>query len=300
MNRFQRSASGNQKLLRSVVVTGVSSGIGAGIARVLASAGLRVYGSVRNPDDAARLEHELGDKFCPLYFDLTDDRSIERAAESVHEAQLGSTLLGLVNNAGIMVAGPLLEVPMDDFRRQIETNLCGTMQVIRAFAPVLGTDTRLRGAPGRIVNVTSVCGRIGLPFVGAYAASKHALEGLSESLRRELMPYGIDVIIVGPGAVDSPMWDKTMLQEGRYQEGSYSAQGRRFKEFMLGRKKLSPEQIGRVVLSALVVSRPKVRYAVVARPLRDWILPRVLPRRLIDYYASWQFDLKRHESTPAR
>jgi NAD(P)-dependent dehydrogenase (short-subunit alcohol dehydrogenase family) len=301
MNRSHTTApSGNGEILRSVVVTGVSSGIGTSIARVLIDAGFRVFGSVRKPDDAARLERELGPRFRPLVFDVTDSRSVEHAADIVRNAQNGSTLFGLVNNAGITVAGPLLEVPIEEFRLQIETNLIGPMQVIRAFAPNLGTDGGLTGRPGRIVNLTSLCGRIGMPFLGPYVASKHGLEGLSESLRRELMPYGIKVIIVAPGAVESAMWDKTTSQERQYQDGSYSAQVRLFREFMVSRKRLAPEHVSRVILSALTTGRPKLRYAVDAEPVRNWHMLRILPRRLVDYYASWQLNLKRRAPTLAR
>ena len=117
-------------------------------------------------------------------------------------------LLGLVNNAGIAVAGPLLEASADDFRQQLEVNLIAPMTVIKAFAPLLGTDRARTGPPGRIVNISSVGGRFAAPFVGLYAASKHGLEGLSQSLRRELMLFGIDVIIVAPGSVATPIWDK--------------------------------------------------------------------------------------------
>jgi NAD(P)-dependent dehydrogenase (short-subunit alcohol dehydrogenase family) len=293
MQRLQTNAPfANNKTVRSVIVTGVSSGIGTSIARVLIGAGFRVFGSVRKPEDAAKAERDLGERFRPLIFDVTDSGSIERAADIVREAQNGSTLAGLVNNAGITVAGPLLEVPMEEFRRQIETNLIGPMQVIRAFASSLGTDPKLHGPRGRIVNLTSFCGKIGLPFLGPYVASKHALEGLSESLRLELMPYGIDAIVVGPGAVESAMWDKTTRQESQYQDGAYTTQGRLFREFMLSLKRLPPEEVGRVVLTALTAPHPKARYAVDAQPFKNWILPRMLPRRLLDYVLSREFELR--------
>ena len=193
---------------RSVVVTGVSTGIGWAIAKVLTGRGFRVFGSVRKQSDADRLTNELGPEFYPLIMDVTDRDAVERAAKEV-ERQLGSaTLAGLVNNAGIAVPGPLLYLPLEDFRHQIEVNLVGPVSVTQAFAPLLGVDSKRPGAKGRVVNISSTGGKFGVPFLGAYVASKHGLEGLSDVLRRELLLFGIDVIVVGPGSVVTAMWDK--------------------------------------------------------------------------------------------
>ena len=194
--------------MQSVVVTGVSTGIGWGIAKVMTAKGFRVFGSVRKQADADRLKAELGERFSPLIFDVTDEAAVARGAAEVGAALDGERLWGLVNNAGIAVAGPLLESTADEFRQQLEVNLVAPMMVIKAFAPLLGTDRARTGPPGRIVNISSVGGRFAAPFVGLYAASKHGLEGLSQSLRRELMLFGIDVIIVAPGSVATPIWDK--------------------------------------------------------------------------------------------
>ena len=121
----------------------------------------------------------------------------------------GETLAGLVNNAGISVAGPLLDLPVEDFRRQMEVNVIGPVIATKAFAPLLGADPALPGPRGRIVMISSVAGRNGNPLTSPYSASKHAIEGLSESLRREFMLFGIDVIVIGPGAVKTPIWDKS-------------------------------------------------------------------------------------------
>ena len=282
--------------MRSVVVTGVSSGIGLGITDVLVREGIRIFGSVRKTSDADRLKAQFGDLFSPLFFDLTDYPAVAEAVRVVRSALDGSPLFGLVNNAGVAVAGPLLEVSIDDFRRQFEVNLFGHLNVIKAFAPMLGVDAAPNSARGRIVNITSLGGRIGLPFLGPYIASKHGLEGLSESLRRELIPYGIDVIIVGPGGVATPIWDKADQLEIPPASGLYREPLRRFKEQMVtrGRKGLPPERIGRIVLTALTTARPRVRYAAVTQPLRNWILPRLLPRRFVDRIIAHQLGLNRY------
>ena len=186
--------------MQSVVVTGVSTGIGWGITKVLIEKGFRVFGSVRKTEDAERLSHEFGQQFVPLTFDVTDEPAVQAAAEQVREQLNGEILFGLVNNAGIAVPAPLIHQSTDDFRHQLEVNLVSVLIVTKAFVPLLGADRSLRGKPGRIVNISSVGGRNGGPFLGAYSASKHGLEGFSKSLRRELMLYGIDVIIVGPGS----------------------------------------------------------------------------------------------------
>src|SRR5512138_3536081 len=194
--------------MKSVVVTGVSTGIGWGIAKVLLQHGFRVFGSVRKTQDADRLSKEFGQTFVPLLFDVTDEAAVQAAARQVSEQLEGETLFGLVNNAGIAVPGPLMHLPTDDFRHQLEVNLVSVLIVTKAFLPLLGADRSLRGEPGRIVNISSTSGKHGFPFVGAYVTSKHGLEGFSETLRRELMFYGIDVIIVAPGAIATPIWDK--------------------------------------------------------------------------------------------
>jgi len=279
---------------RSVVVTGVSTGIGWAIAKVLTGRGFRVFGSVRKQSDADRLTNELGPGFYPLIMDVTDRGAVERAAKEV-EGQLGSaTLAGLVNNAGIVVPGPLLYLPLEDFRHQIEVNLVGPVSVTQAFAPLLGVDSKRLGAKGRVINISSTGGKFGVPFLGAYVASKHGLEGVSDVLRRELLLFGIDVIVVGPGSVVTAMWDKGEAVDISIYDGTpYRDVLERFRKFSIeeGRRGLAAEVLGEVVYRALTVRRPKVRYAVVPQKLKNWILPRLLPKRLVDRLIGKQLGL---------
>jgi NAD(P)-dependent dehydrogenase (short-subunit alcohol dehydrogenase family) len=194
--------------MKSVIVTGASTGIGWGCAKVLVASGFRVFGSVRKQMDADRLSEEFGTNFTPLIFDVTDEAAVAAGAKRVETTLGDETLFGLVNNAGIAVPGPLLYLKIDDFKYQVTVNLTGQLIVTQAFAPLLGVDRSRKGAPGRIVMISSVGGKTASPFLGPYSASKFALEGMSESLRRELMLFGIDVIIVAPGAVATPIWDK--------------------------------------------------------------------------------------------
>jgi len=257
--------------------------------------GFRVFGSVRKQSDAERLQAELGERFSPLIFDVTDAAAIAHAAAEVRVALAGGRLWGLVNNAGIAVAGPLLEASADEFRQQLEVNLVAPMIVIKAFAPLLGADRTLTGPPGRIVNISSVGGRFAAPFVGLYAASKHGLEGLSDSLRRELMLYGIDVIIVAPGSVATPIWDKAeQIDLAPYQTSPYFEIIKRFRDYMIaeGRKGWPPERLGEVVCEALTAPRPKARYSPVAGRFQNWTLPRMLPTRVVDRIIARTFGLR--------
>jgi NAD(P)-dependent dehydrogenase (short-subunit alcohol dehydrogenase family) len=281
--------------MQSVVVTGVSSGIGWAIAKVLIQHGFRVFGSVRKTQDAERLSKEFGERFVPLIFDVTDEAAVQAAAGQVREQLNGQTLLGLVNNAGIAAPGPLIHLPTEDFRHQLEVNLVSVLIVTKAFVPLLGSDRSLRGQPGRIINMSSVSGTIGYPLVGAYAASKHGLEGFSESLRRELMLFGIDVIIIGPGSVATPIWDKAEQADiSQYMNTEYAEPARRVRDYMLhnGRNGFPAEKVGEVVLHALVTPTPRVRYAVVpGKPLRQLIL-KFAPKRVIDKFIARNFGFK--------
>lgn len=270
---------------RSVVVTGVSTGIGFATARVLARHGVHVFGSVRKVADADRLHAELRDRFTPLVLDVTDVDAIRAAVPVVADRLGGETLLGLVNNSGIAVGGPLIHQPLEEVRRHLEVNTLGAVATVQAFAPLLGTDRSRRGKPGRIVNISSVAGRISAPFLGAYAASKRALEGMSHSLRRELLIYGIDVIIVNPGSVATPIWDKAENHNpSRYAGTDYEPFLRRFLERALrsGRSGLPPEAVGEVVWTALTARRPRTFYPIVRHRLLNWTIPLALPARIID------------------
>jgi NAD(P)-dependent dehydrogenase (short-subunit alcohol dehydrogenase family) len=268
-----------------VVVTGASTGIGLATARVLVAHGVHVFGSVRQASDAERVRAELGPGFTPILFDVTDTTAVNAAVPAVADRLQGRTLFGLVNNAGIAIGGPLIHQPLDEVRRHLEVNTLGAVATIQAFAPLLGTDRTRRGKPGRIINVSSVAGRISAPFLGAYAASKRALEGMSHSLRRELLIYGIDVIIINPGSVVTPIWDKAE-QHGpsRYAATAYAPLLQRFldKALRSGRSGLPPEAVGHAVWTALTARRPRTFYPVVRRRLLDWTIPLTLPARFID------------------
>lgn len=270
---------------KSAVVTGASTGIGYATAKVLGRNGIRVFGGVRKQSDGDRLKRELGETFTPLPMDVTDEAGVYAAAATVAQQLGGGTLFGLVNNAGIAGGGPLLHQPTQEFRQTLEVNLVGPFVVTKAFGPLLGADRARTGAPGRIVQISSVGGKFAPPFLGSYVASKFALEGMSESLRRELLLYGIDVIVVGPGSVKTPIFDKAQETDlSQYDRTEYAPILKGFVEYFLSESKqgLDPERIGQTVYTALTARKPKVRYAVVPQPLKNWILPMTLPKRMMD------------------
>jgi hypothetical protein len=270
--------------MRSVVITGASTGIGWATAKLLLDRGFRVFGSVRKQADADRLTGEFGANFTPLLFDVTDEAAVKAAAVTVRAALGGETLAGLVNNAGVAIAGPVLELPVEQFRTQLDINVIGPIIATQAFGPLLGVDPQLRGAKGRIVMISSVAGRNGNPMTPAYAASKHAIEGLSESLRRELMLFGIDVIIVAPGAVKTPIWGKAdELDMSVYRNSPYLAAMGKVRDLTkhLSQIGLPPEKIAARVAEALTSPSPKVRYQITPDPVRH-LITGMLPKRTVD------------------
>ena len=261
--------------MKSVVVTGASSGIGLASALRLANAGWRVYGGARTEEAAAALR-ERG--FEPLLLDVTDAGQIAAAATAV-----GSELHGIVDNAGIAIAAPLELVPLEELRRQLEVNVVGQVAVLQAFLPAL------RAGRGRVVLMGSVGGRSALPFLGPYAASKHALEAFADVLRIELAPWGMTVSIVEPASVKTAIWTKGAEQADAMREGLaadaaelYAARIAKFREVALKRGPgIDADVVARTVEHALTASRPKARYLVGRDAhLRAWI--ERLPTRLRD------------------
>ena len=270
--------------MQSVVITGASTGIGWATAKLLLDRGFRVFGSVRKPADADRLRVEFGANFTPLLFDVTDEAAVLTAAREVRAALGGETLAGLVNNAGIAVAGPVLELAAAEFRRQMDVNVIGPIIATQAFGPLLGSDRSLKGRPGRIVMISSVAGKNGNPLMSAYSASKFAIEGLSESLRREMMLFGIDVIIVAPGAVKTPIWSKAEeVDISVYKSSPFFPALEKIRKFMLqlGENGLPAEKIAEAIADALTSKSPKVRYQITPDPMRH-VITAVLPKRMVD------------------
>jgi NAD(P)-dependent dehydrogenase (short-subunit alcohol dehydrogenase family) len=246
---------------RAAVVTGASSGIGRATALRLAADGWRVFAGVRREEDG----NALGSRVEPLLLDVTDANSVSAAADHVAGAVGDAGLQGLVNNAGIAVAGPLELLELDEWRAQFEVNVIGLVSVTKSLLPLL------RAGHGRVVNISSIGGRIALPLLGPYAASKHAVEAITDSLRRELRPWGIHVAAIEPGSVATPIWDKgdaaaneklaSLPAEGR---GLYGAAMERMGELAIseGRKGIAPDDVAKCIEHALTADKPRTRYPI--------------------------------------
>ncbi len=218
--------------------------------------------------------------------DITDADAVHQAAQKVGSMIGDRNLVGLVNNAGIVVSGPLLYLRPSDYRRQLEVNMVSPLVVIQAFAPLLGTDKKRQGPAGRIVNITSSGAKVAIPLLGAYSASKLGLEGMSDALRRELMLFGIDLVIIEPGTVNTAMYDKGEKEDlSEFEQTEYWQALRNFQNFIVTEARtngLPPERLGEAIYVALSTAKPKARYAVVPQRFKNWTLPRLLPVRMLD------------------
>ena len=260
--------------MSSFVVTGCSTGIGEACARRLAEAGHRVFAGVRKEADAEawRGKHAA---VRPILLDVRDEAAVRRAAAAV-SAEVGPAgLQGLVNNAGIAVAAPLEYLPIDDLRTQLDVNVVGQLAVTQAFLPLL------RQGRGRIVFISSISGLVATPITGAYAASKSALEALADALRMELSEWGLEVVVIEPGQIATPIWDTSvraaeerqtrMDPESATRYGWISRAGR-VRAGQGAKRGLDPSAVARAVEKALLDARPRTRYLVA----REWLLVRML------------------------
>lgn len=272
------------EFVRSAVITGASSGIGRACVEKFVAEGWQVFASVRKAEDGERLKAEIGEAVIPLIFDVTDTEAVMKAGAFVREALMGSTLGALVNNAGIAVAGPLLHLPIEEMEKQMDVNVTGQLRAVQAFAPLLGADRSLSGAPGRIVNISSVAGFSAAPLVTPYACSKFALEAFTQGLRRELMMYGIDVVAINPGPIRTPIWDKAeTMDPEQYAHTDYIGAIRRILNYMLerGRNGLPPSTVADAVWTAVTAPKPKLNTVITPEPFTQWLLG-VLPGRTTD------------------
>ncbi|TGE14091.1 SDR family NAD(P)-dependent oxidoreductase [Hymenobacter elongatus] len=272
-----------QTSLPTLLITGVSSGVGLATARAFLSRGYRVFGSLRTPADAARVQAELGENFVPLLFDVTDAAAIARAVAEVSRQLNGEPLRGLINNAGVAFGGPLQHQPIAVIRQHFEVNVLGLVQVTQAFLPLLGARPNFRGQPGRVINIGSVSGQVAAPFMGAYVGTKFALEGLTATWRRELLLFGVPMVLIGLGVTQTPIWDKGIDLEP-YHATPYYGPAQRFIRFINKTRPqgLTPEYVAGRLVQIMETPRPRVRYTIVPNWLRTSLIPRLLPARWLD------------------
>jgi NAD(P)-dependent dehydrogenase (short-subunit alcohol dehydrogenase family) len=247
--------------------------------------GWRVFAAVRREEDAAALRETGSDRLVPVMLDVTDAGQIAAAVEQVAREVGEAGLDGLVNNAGIAVLSPLETIPVEDFRRQIEVNLTAQVAVTQAFLPLI------RRATGRIVFVSSIGGRMALPFGGPYHASKFGIEAVADCLRQELRPWNIDVAVIEPGSIDTPIWERgeRIADEvsGRAHDSQEELYGKTIERFRAAVKRtaergIPPEKVAKSIAHALTARRPRTRYLVGADARGQAIARRVLPDRAFD------------------
>lgn len=268
----------------AVVITGASTGIGAACALDLDRRGFQVFAGVRRVEDGDRLRQRSSARLAPLRLDVTDPASIRLATEVVQSRVGQSGLAGLINNAGIAVAGPLEAVPIPDLRRQLDVNVIGPVAVTQAFLPLL------RQGRGRIINIGSIAGRATMPLMGPYSASKYALEAITDALRLELLPWGIHVSIIEPGAIATPIWEKSNQDAAALEAASpemarlYAGAVAAVKKVVAeaARRAIPPDAVVDAVVQALTASRPKTRYVVGWDAKVRAVMVKWLPDRLAD------------------
>lgn len=253
------------KTPRSILITGTSTGIGEACALDLDQRGFRVFAGVRKEEDAARIKSQASELLSPVFIDVTDPESVSAAAATVGEAVGEAGLYALVNNAGVIVAGPLECVPIAEVRRQFEVNVLGQLAVTQAMLPLLRT------AKGRIINMGSISGKVAPPFMGPYSASKFALESITDVLRLELRRWEIEVTIIEPDSVSTPIWNK--LRDSSFEMGKHLPRPVRklYKDELsamwqatstMEQEGMSVAHVVETVRRAITAGRPKTRYPV--------------------------------------
>lgn len=276
--------------MKSVLITGASTGIGRASALRLDADGWRVFAGVRREENAEALREVASERLVPLILDVTDSEQIAAAAERVGEDLGDAGLDGLVNNAGIPHGGPIESVAIEELRRLLEVNVIGHVAVTKAFLPMV------RAARGRVVFVGSINGRLSTPFLAPYAASKHAIEAIGDSLRGEMRPFGVEVSIVEPGAIATPLWEKARETASEVKAAMSPDQLRLYGEAIDGftaaalkggERGIRPERVAKAVAHALTARRPRTRYLVGfdarGQALLRWLLPDRVVDRIIAY-----------------
>ena len=289
---------------KSVVITGASTGIGRACALHLDTLGLRVFAGVRKQADAEALRAKASPRLVAIALDVADALSISTAASAVAGAVGEAGLDGLVNNAGVVVTGPVEFLPLPELRRQLEINVIGQVAVTQAFLPLI------RVARGRIVNMGSIAGRLATPFSGAYGASKFALEALTDALRLELAPWGISVSIIEPGAVATPIWEKGRKSGEAMLAAAppealvlYGESIEAFKKTSehAARHAADPMDVARAVEHALTTAKPKTRYVIGGRARIGAAMALLMPDRMRDTMVAKAMRLpKGAPSTPPK
>lgn len=270
--------------LKTILITGTSTGIGYSMAKEFIRRNYQVFGGVRNRADEEKLVSDFGKNFIPLQLDVTDQFAIDKAVKKIESHLNEKGLDGLINNAGISIPGPVEYTDMDKAAYNFDVNVLGMVRVIKAFLPLLGTRSKHIGPPGRIINISSVSGKIAVPYLAIYTGTKHAVEGISHCLRKELLPFGIDVIIIGPAQVYTAIWDKASLEE--FKNTPYYSPMLKFLTWLMNKAKkgISSDDCARRIADIFEKRKPKIRYSVLKNKFKDWLVPLHVPARMMDRY----------------
>ena len=268
---------------RFVLVTGASTGIGLASCEHLLREGYHVIGGVRSETDATRLKTALGPKFYAVIIDVTTTDSIGRAREEVTTILNEDHLVAIVNNAGIVISGTVLHVPIEEWKRQFDVNVFGLLDTTQRFFDLLIKASQSGDRhPVRIINMSSVSGKFASPFMGPYAASKFALEALSDSLRRELYMYDIQVVLIEPGSIATPLWDKA--KEAVQYVGPEHEWMLPFKNKIIDHNVatgLHVDEVAKCVVNAVKAEKVRSRYLIKAQAWKFRIVT-ILPTAWVD------------------
>lgn len=271
--------------VKSVLITGASTGIGRASALRMDAEGWRVFASVRREEDAEDLKQAASERLVPLILDVTDSAQLSATAERIGAEVGPAGLDGLVNNAGIAVMAPLETIELDDLRHQLEVNLISQVAVTQALLP------QIRVARGRIAFISSIGGRMAMPFGAPYHASKYGIEAVADCLRQELRPWRIDVAAIEPGSIATPIWERGEKRAdaaaGRAPAAQEELYGKQIESFRgavrrTAERGIPPEKVANAVQHALTASRPRTRYLVGADARGQALLKRLAPDRLMD------------------
>ena len=271
------------QLNKSILITGCSTGIGAALVLEYLKQGFIVFGSIRDKKMEPLLKKKYGNNFIPLVFDVTNYSQISKAYKKVKLRLKGANLGILINNAGIAQLGPVEHISSEEFDLHLRTMVLGAFNCVQIFLPLLGTQNRL--TPGKVINISSGGGSIGQPFMASYCSSKHALEGFSESLRRELLIYGIKVIIIAPRAFKTAIWEKSNVDKraSDFRKTVYSQAFSKFTGFIKDASKEGQDVkvLARKIYKISTLTKPKVKYSMGPSGLQFFLI-RTLPKKLID------------------
>lgn len=273
--------------MKTVVITGASTGIGFAATLAFANEGYQVFAGVRKQSDGERLVKENG-AIIPLIVDVTDPLTISKSVDVVSQSKKFSELV-LINNAGIAVSGPIETVSMSEFRKQMEVNYFGLIAMTQAYLP------QIRQSKGRVINISSIAGRLASPFLGPYSSSKFAVEAISDSLRREMLPFEVKVVVIEPGPIQTPIWEKGLGKKDSIIRAMTPAQIGIYGKYIQPFEKMvevamhSAEPVDRVVEAlreAITSSNPSHRYLVGKEARVNGFLAAILPSKWVDYFVA--------------